>query len=117
MDYALKDYSASIVNTGWVPRKGYLYYYINYKMQRGWLDLGAAKYYLDPAGRMVTGWLPLEDSLYYLQPDGVMAVGFTPIGLGNVLFWRRWKNAHRTSKPQWIVLLFCTRWCHVHRIS
>ena len=86
MDYALKDYSASIVNTGWVPRKGYLYYYINYKMQRGWLDLGAAKYYLDPAGRMVTGWLPLEDSLYYLQPDGVMAVGFTPIGLGMYCF-------------------------------
>ena len=86
MDYALKDYSTSIVNTGWVPRKGFLYYYINYKMQRGWLDLGTAKYYLDPAGRMVTGWLPLEDSLYYLQPDGVMAVGFTPIGLGMYCF-------------------------------
>ncbi len=86
LDYALKDYSASIVNTGWVPRKGFLYYYINYKMQRGWLDLGTAKYYLDPAGRMITGWLPLEDSLYYLHPDGVMAVGFTPIGAGMYFF-------------------------------
>lgn len=86
LNYALKDYSTSIVNTGWVARKGFLYYYINYKMQRGWLDLGAAKYYLDPAGRMVTGWLPLDDSLYYLQPDGAMAVGFTPIGLGLYYF-------------------------------
>ena len=86
LDYALKDFSTSIVNTGWVPRKGFLYYYINYKMQRGWLDLGIAKYYLDPAGRMVTGWLPLEDGLYYLQSDGVMAVGFTPIGLGMYCF-------------------------------
>ncbi len=86
LDYALKDYSTSIVNTGWVPRKGYLYFYINYKMQRGWLDLGTAKYYLDPAGRMVTGWLPLDDAMYYLHPDGVMAVGFTPIGPGMYCF-------------------------------
>lgn len=86
LDYALKDFSTSIVHTGWVPRKGFLYYYINYKMQRGWLDLGTAKYYLDPAGRMITGWLPLEDSLYYMHPDGVMAVGFTPIGLGMYYF-------------------------------
>ena len=91
MDYALKDFSTSIVNTGWVPRKGFLYYYINYKMQRGWLDLGTAKYYLDPAGR--TDWIR------------------------HVLFWRRWENAHRTSESQWSVLLFCTGWCDVHRIS
>lgn len=80
LDIALKDYSTSIINTGWLARKGFLYYYINYKMQRGWLDLGTSKYYLDPYGRMVTGWLPLEDNIYYLQPDGVMAIGFTPIG-------------------------------------
>lgn len=85
-DYALKDFSSSIVNTGWVARKGFLHYYINYKMQRGWLDLGVAKYYLDPAGRMVTGWLPLEDGTYYLQPDGTMSIGFTPIGLGMYCF-------------------------------
>lgn len=86
LDYALKDYSADIVNTGWVARKGFLYYYINYKMQRGWLDLGIAKYYLDANGRMVTGWLPLEDGIYYLQTDGMMAVGFTPIGDGMYFF-------------------------------
>lgn len=86
LDYALKDYSNIIIDTGWVPRKGFLYYYINYKMQRGWLDLGLAKYYLDPFGRMVTGWLPLEDGTYYLQPDGIMSVGFTPIGNGMYYF-------------------------------
>lgn len=86
LDYALKDYSASIVNTGWVARKGFLYYYINYKMQRGWLDFGVTKYYLDTMGRMITGWLPLEDGVYYFQPDGVMAVGFTPIGNGMYFF-------------------------------
>lgn len=86
LDYSLKDYSTSIVNTGWVARKGFLYFYINYKMQRGWLDLGLAKYYLDAAGRMVTGWLPLDDGIYYMQPDGVMSVGFTPVGLGIYYF-------------------------------
>ncbi len=80
LDFAFKDYSSQIIHTGWVPRKGFLYYYINYKMQRGWLDLGLAKYYLDGYGRMVTGWLPLADGVYYMQPDGVMSVGFTPIG-------------------------------------
>lgn len=86
LDIAFRDYSTSIVNTGWVPRKGFLYYYINYKMQRGWLDLGLAKYYLDAQGRMITGWLPLEDGIYYMQPDGAMSVGFTPIGLGMYYF-------------------------------
>lgn len=87
LDYALKDFSADIVDTGWVARKGYLYFYINYKMQRGWLDLGAAKYYLGTDGRMVTGWLPFDDGVYYLKPeDGTMAVGFTPIGLGIYCF-------------------------------
>ncbi len=86
LDYCLKDYSTSIVDTGWVARKGFLYYYINYKMQRGWLDLGLAKYYLNPYGQMMTGWLTLEDGIYYLQPDGVMSVGFTPIGAGMYFF-------------------------------
>ena len=67
-------------------RQGFLYYYINYKMQRGWLDLGLAKYYLNPYGQMMTGWLTLEDGIYYLQPDGVMSVGFTPIGAGMYFF-------------------------------
>ena len=86
LDYSLRDYSTSIVNTGWVARRGFLYYYINYKMQRGWLDLGLAKYYLDPMGRMITGWLPLADGIYYLQPDGKMSVGFTPVGAGLYYF-------------------------------
>lgn len=86
LNYALKDYSTQIVDTGWVARKNFLYFYKDYKMQRGWLDLGLAKYYLDPYGRMVTGWLPLEDGIYYLKPDGVMAVGFTPIGTGMYFF-------------------------------
>lgn len=86
LDITLKDYSTSIVHTGWVAKRGFLHYYINYKMQKGWLDLGTAKYYLDPYGRMVTGWLPLEDAVYYLQPDGVMAVGFTPVGEGVYYF-------------------------------
>ena len=86
LNFALKDYSSSIVHTGWVARKGFLHYYINYKMQRGWLDLGTAKYYLDPYGRMVTGWLTQDDGTYYLQPDGVMSIGFTPIGNGMYFF-------------------------------
>jgi glucan-binding YG repeat protein len=86
MSYSFKDYSTDIVNTGWVARKGYMYFYLNYKMQKGWLDLGTAKYYLDANGRMITGFLPLTDGIYYFQPTGIMAVGLTAIGNGIYYF-------------------------------
>jgi glucan-binding YG repeat protein len=86
LNYSFKDYSTDIVNTGWVARKGFMYFYINYKMQKGWLDLGAAKYYLDAYGRMVTGWLPLEDGIYFMQATGEMSTGLTAIGTGLYYF-------------------------------
>lgn len=85
LNFALKDYSTSIVDTGWVARKGFFYFYKDYKMQRGWLDLGFAKYFLDQNGRMVTGWMPQDQFLYYFNPDGTMARGLTLIN--NQLFF------------------------------
>ena len=79
LNFALKDFSTSIVDTGWVARKGFFYFYKDYKMQRGWLDLGFATYFLDQNGRMVTGWMPQEQFLYYFNPDGTMAKGLTLI--------------------------------------
>lgn len=79
LNFALKDFSTSIVDTGWVARKGFFYFYKDYKMQRGWLDLGYATYFLDQNGRMVTGWMPQDQYLYYFNPDGTMAKGLTLI--------------------------------------
>lgn len=86
MNYQFKDLSASIVDTGWVARHGAMYYYSGYKMQRGWTDIGEARYYLGADGRMHIGWLPFEDNMYFLQANGVMAVGFTPIGTSMYYF-------------------------------
>lgn len=86
MNYQFKDLSASIVDTGWVARRGAMYYYKDYKMQRGWTDVAGARYFLGADGRMYVGWLPLEDHMYFLQANGVMAVGFTPIGTAMYCF-------------------------------
>lgn len=86
MNYQYKDLSASIVNTGWVARKGFMYHYAGYKMQRGWTDIDGARYYLGTDGRMNVGWLPYEDSMYFLQANGVMAIGFLPIGTAMYCF-------------------------------
>lgn len=86
LNVSFKDYSSFIIDTGWSQRNGFMYYYNGYKMQRGWLDLGIAKYFLDPYGRMVTGWMPTEDGVYFFGADGIMSVGFTPIGNGMYFF-------------------------------
>ena len=38
-------------------------------MHTGWLDMGAGKYYLDPAtGAMRTGWVSIDGKWYYFNP-------------------------------------------------
>ena len=86
LNYQFKDLSASIVNVGWVPRKGFMYYYNGYKMQRGWQDIGGARYYLGTDGRMNVGWLTLDNKMYFLQANGMMSIGFTPIGTSMYYF-------------------------------
>lgn len=80
INYLFKDYTGLIIPYGWLPRKGSFYFYENWKLKKGWIDYNGAKYYSDPAGRMVTGWQKLdEDGVRYFRNDGIMSVGFQPI--------------------------------------
>lgn len=79
LNFSLKDFSSTIVDTGFVARKGAIYYYENYKMKKGWLDLNGARYLFDGTGKLYTGWLPTENGTFYFKPDGTMALGLTLI--------------------------------------
>lgn len=97
LNFSLKDYSTTIVDTGFVNKKGFFYFYNNYKMHRGWLDIGTDKFYFDPLGRMVVGWMPMPEGTYYMGIDGKMSVGLTAIG--NKIFYFN-ENGHLMTGPQ-----------------
>lgn len=80
MNFLFKDYTGLIIPYGWLPRKGSFYFYENWKLKKGWIDYNGAKYYSDPAGRMVTGWQTLDEGgVRYFRNDGIMSVGFQKI--------------------------------------
>lgn len=82
INYLYKDYSQEIIQTGWVMRKGFNYFYENWHMKTGWINYADAIWYTDPQGRMVTGWQDLENNgtKRYFTPQGPMAIGIVPVG-------------------------------------
>lgn len=101
IDYQYKDLSASIVANGFVFRKGFFYFYENYKMKTntfvqynngiyfvdqfgrrvsGFAQLGGSVFYFDANGLMQLGWQTLAGNIYYFGTDGKMAVGLNQIG-------------------------------------
>lgn len=120
IDYQYKDLSTSIIANGFVYRKGYFYFYENYKMKvnslvtynggvyyvdqfgrrvSGFLALGGSMYYFDQNGLMLTGWQNLAGNTYYFGTDGKMAIGMTKIGDMTFMFdangclYRGWLSA------------------------
>lgn len=120
IDYQYKDLSTSIIANGFVYRKGFFYFYENYKMKvnslvtynggvyyvdqfgrrvSGFLALGDGMYYFDQNGLMLTGWQTLGGNTYYFGTDGKMSVGLTKIGDltfmfdGNGCLYRGWLTA------------------------
>lgn len=88
INYLYKDYSAEIIQTGWLMRKGFNYFYENWHLKKGWIDYGGYMWYTDNMGRMVTGWQDLEGNgqKRYFLPEGPMAVGITPVGESTYYF-------------------------------
>ena len=82
IDYLYKDYTQEIIQTGWINRKGFNYFYENWHMKVGWINYANAMWYTDAMGRMVTGWQDLDNNgtKRYFAPEGPMAVGITKVG-------------------------------------
>jgi len=81
LDYLYKDYGPYIINTGWLNRKGSMYFYDNWHMKKGWINYNGAVWYTDPTGKMVTGWQDLEGNgkKRFFHPTGPMAIGLTAL--------------------------------------
>ncbi len=102
LNYQYKDLSTQIIPYGFVARKGYAYFYENYRMKtNSWVDYAGYRYYVDNMGRrlsgtfaslgggiycfdadgrMLTGWRDLAEYRYYFGEDGNMRIGLQQIG-------------------------------------
>ncbi len=79
-NYQYKDYSSLIIPEGFLERNGNIRFYRNWRMQRGWVDYGEGRYYLDAAGNLQKGWFADPSGTYFLTPeDGRAARGQYPV--------------------------------------
>lgn len=70
-----KDYSKAIVKDGFAEQYGFVRYYSNWMMQRGWVSENGLKFHMNDMGVMESGWFTDTDSkVYYLNPNGGYAV-------------------------------------------
>lgn len=80
LNYQYKDYSF-ILREGFSQRGENIYFYRNFRWQKGWIDYNGARYYCDDRGVRRSGWIRLgEGDFYYLDSAGVMQTGFTQVG-------------------------------------
>lgn len=71
------------VRSGWIAIGSAWYYGDPAAMGarvKGWLDDGGARYYMGPKGAMLTGWHFLDSQWYFFDSSGAMATGWLPQG-------------------------------------
>lgn len=88
LDYAYKDFSSLIIANGFQYRKGYYYYYENYKMKKNaFIPVnGIGMYYVDEFGHMTTGLKTIGTGIFYFNNAGLMQLGLQNIGGKNYYF-------------------------------
>lgn len=87
INYQYKDLSASIVGNGFAFRKGFYYFYENYKMKTNtFVQYNGGIYYVDALGRRVSGFAQLADSIYYFDGNGLMQFGWQSLA-GNIYYF------------------------------
>lgn len=76
-NYQYKDLSGLIIPEGFLEKNGSVRFYRNWRMQRGWVDYGDGRFYLDEAGNLQKGiWFADQSGTYFLTPeDGRIARG------------------------------------------
>lgn len=87
IDYQYKDLSTSIIPYGFLYRKGFYYFYENYKMKtNSFVSYNGGMYYVDGFGRRISGFMPLGGNIYYFNQDGLMLTGWQNLG-GNTYYF------------------------------
>ena len=81
MNYQYKDYSKQIIQEGFIAHNGGTRFYLNWKMQKGWISYQGKKYFADALGNILKGWFVNTDGkMYYFDMGtGAAAVGATDI--------------------------------------
>lgn len=75
INYMAKDYRNVIFPYGFVQKEDGVYFYNNFRIHFGWLDLEGLRFHMGPTGRMDTGWFADETGVYYLANDGHALTG------------------------------------------
>ena len=89
IDYMATDYRNIIFPYGFVQKEDGIYFYDNYRLQFGWIDVAGLRFHMNPAalGRMDTGWFTDETGVYYLnQGTGHALVGQNIIDNAGYMF-------------------------------
>lgn len=118
-NYQYKDYSKLIIPEGFIAHNGGTRFYLNWKMQTGWVIYQNNKYMFDPYGYMVKGWFAdadgkmyylntsdgkasigptaIDSFTFYFDPNGVLTYGFVDYGAGMKYFDPTLNGAMATS--------------------
>lgn len=108
MDYQYKDYSNLIIPEGFIAHNGGTRFYLNWKMQKGWISYQDKKYLADALGNIQKGWFTDVDGKtyffdmatgaactgptdimgfkFYFDEQGAQKTGFIDYGQGNKYF-------------------------------
>lgn len=86
IDYMVKDYRNIIMPYGFAQRPDGVYFYNNYRIQFGWINVGGLRFHMDALGRMQTGWFMDETGIYYLAADGHAVTGQNVIDNAGYMF-------------------------------
>lgn len=80
---------------------GYLYYYVNGKMQTGWTEINGKTYYFrkksstTPRGSALTGLKKIGDCRYYFSSEGVLQTGWAEIDGHRYYFRKSAASGHK----------------------
>lgn len=75
IDYMATDYRNIIFPYGFVQKEDGIYFYNNYRLQFGWIEVAGLKFHMNSVGRMDMGWFMDETGIYYLGSSGYALIG------------------------------------------
>ncbi len=81
MDWMVKDYSAAIPAYGFAEKNGLIFFYNDYRLTRGWVEVSGLRFHMDDAFFMNKGWFSDNTGTYFLSlEDGHAYTGLNAVG-------------------------------------